>query len=165
MPRLTASLRPMMSAFPIATALAISLTAHANETTLSESHQLMEITITASPLGLTSDEMVQPTLLLSGETLDNKRQATIGQTLSQELGVANSDFGQGAGRPVIRGQAGPRVEVLSNTSGAMDVSNLSPDHAVAINPLIARQIEVLKGPATLLYGNGAIGVVNISDSR
>lgn len=166
MPRLSASLKPLMSAFPIATALAISLTAHANETTLSESHQLMEITITASPLGLTSDEMVQPTLLLSGETLDNKRQATIGQTLSQELGVANSDFGQGAGRPVIRGQAGPRVEVLSNTSGAMDVSNLSPDHAVAINPLIARQIEVLKGPATLLYGNGAIGgVVNISDSR
>lgn len=166
MSRLSAPLKPMMSAFPLATALAMSLTAHANEASVSESHQLMEITISASPLGRTSDEMVQPTLLLSGESLDNKRQATIGQTLSQELGVANADFGQGAGRPVVRGQAGPRVEVLNNTVGAMDVSNLSPDHSVAINPLIARQIEVLKGPATLLYGNGAIGgVVNISDSR
>lgn len=166
MSRLSAPLKPMMSAFPLATALAMSLTAHANESSVSESHQLMEITISASPLGRTSDEMVQPTLLLSGESLDNKRQATIGQTLSQELGVANADFGQGAGRPVVRGQAGPRVEVLNNAVGAMDVSNLSPDHAVAINPLIARQIEVLKGPATLLYGNGAIGgVVNISDSR
>lgn len=166
MTRFPSSLKPIMTAFPIATALAISLSAQANDSALSESHQLMEITITASPFGRTSDEMVQPTLLLTGETLDNKRQATIGQTLSQELGLANSDFGQGAGRPVIRGQAGPRVEVLSNTVGAMDVSNLSPDHAVAINPLIARQIEVLKGPATLLYGNGAIGgVVNVSDSR
>ncbi|MES3041419.1 MAG: TonB-dependent receptor [Pseudomonadota bacterium] len=132
----------------------------------SEGQQLMEITITANPLGRTADDMVQPALVLAGETLDNKRQATLGQTLAQELGVSSTDFGSGAGRPVIRGQSGPRVDVLTNGVGAMDVSNLSPDHAVAINPLISRQIEVLKGPATLLYGSSATGgAVNVSDSR
>jgi len=151
---------------PISAALAMSLNAQANEAASSESAQLMEITITANPLGRTADDMVHPALVLAGEALDNKRQATLGQTLAQELGVSSTDFGTGAGRPVIRGQAGPRVDVLSNGVGAMDVSNLSPDHAVAINPLIARQIEVLKGPATLLYGSSATGgAVNVSDSR
>ncbi len=152
--------------FPIAASLALVMNAHADDAASSETAQLMEITITANPLGRTADEMVQPALVLAGETLDNKRQATLGQTLAQELGVSSTDFGSGAGRPVIRGQAGPRVDVLSNGVGAMDVSNLSPDHAVAINPLIARQIEVLKGPATLLYGSSATGgAVNVSDSR
>lgn len=151
---------------PLSAALALSLPAHANEPASSETTQLMEITITANPLGRTADDMVQPALVLAGETLDNKRQATLGQTLAQELGVSTTDFGSGAGRPVIRGQAGPRVDVLSNGTGAMDVSNLSPDHAVAINPLIARQVEVLKGPATLLYGSSAVGgAVNVTDSR
>ncbi|MEK6788738.1 MAG: TonB-dependent receptor [Pseudomonadota bacterium] len=151
---------------PISAALALAVNAHANDAASSETAQLMEITITANPLGRTADEMVQPALVLAGETLDNKRQGTLGQTLAQELGVSSTDFGSGAGRPVIRGQAGPRVDVLSNGVGAMDVSNLSPDHAVAINPLIARQIEVLKGPATLLYGSSATGgAVNVSDSR
>lgn len=146
--------------------LALAMNAQADDAASSETAQLMEITITANPLGRTADDMVQPALVLAGETLDNKRQATLGQTLAQELGVSSTDFGSGAGRPVIRGQAGPRVDVLSNGVGAMDVSNLSPDHAVAINPLIARQIEVLKGPATLLYGSSATGgAVNVSDSR
>lgn len=157
---------PLIAALPLATAL--SLPAHAEESpqSSSESQQLMEITITANPLGRTADDMVQPALVLSGEALDTKRQATLGQTLAQELGVSSTDFGSGAGRPVIRGQSGPRVDVLTHGVGAMDVSNLSPDHAVAINPLISRQIEVLKGPATLLYGSSATGgAVNVSDSR
>lgn len=166
MSRLSAALKPIMSVFPLSAALAMSLTAHADAPPSSEATQLMEITITANPLGRTADDMVQPALVLAGESLDNKRQANIGQTLAQELGVSSTDFGSGAGRPVIRGQAGARVDVLSNGVSAMDVSNLSPDHAVAINPLIARQVEVLKGPATLLYGNSAVGgVVNVSDSR
>lgn len=166
MPRLSVAIKPILSAFPLSAALAMSWTAHADTPTSSEATQLMEITITANPLGRTADDMVQPALVLAGESLDTKRQANIGQTLAQELGVSTTDFGSGAGRPVIRGQAGPRVDVLSNGVSAMDVSNLSPDHAVAINPLIARQIEVLKGPATLLYGNSALGgVVNVSDSR
>lgn len=131
-----------------------------------ETRPLLEITVTASPLGRTADDLVQPVTVLAGEALANKRRATIGQTLEQEAGISSTDFGAGAGRPVIRGQAGPRVEVLENGVSAMDVSNLSPDHAVAINPMQASQIEVIKGPATLLYGGNAIGgVVNVGNRR
>lgn len=131
-----------------------------------EARELLEITVSASPLGRTADDLVQPVTVLANESLASKRRGTIGATLEQELGVSSTDFGTGAGRPVIRGQSGPRVELLSNSLGTMDVSNLSPDHAVASNPLIARQIEILRGPATLLYGNSAIGgAVNVIDNR
>ena len=91
---------------------------------------------------------------------------TIGETLKQEQGVSNQSFGPGVGTPVIRGQSGPRVRVLSNGIGNNDVSQLSPDHAASIEPIMADRIEVLRGPATLLYGSGAIGgVVNVIDNR
>ena len=131
-----------------------------------EAKPLLEITITASPLGRTADELVQPIAVLSGEDLASKKRTSIGETLANEPGISTGDFGAGASRPVIRGQSGPRVDVLANGISAMDVSALSPDHAVAINPLIARQIEIIKGPASLLYGSSASGgVVNIIDSR
>lgn len=131
-----------------------------------EAKPLLEITINASPLGRTADELVQPIAVLSGEDLASKKRASIGETLANEPGISTGDFGAGASRPVIRGQSGPRVDVLANGISAMDVSALSPDHAVTINPLIARQIEIIKGPASLLYGSSASGgVVNITDSR
>lgn len=75
-------------------------------------------------------------------------------------------FGTGVGRPIIRGQEGPRVQVLSGGIGSMDASTVSADHAVSIEPFLADQIEVLKGPATLLFGSGAIGgAVNVVDGR
>lgn len=131
-----------------------------------EARPLMEITVTASPLGRTADDLTHPLIVMAGEELAAKRRNTLGETLAQEPGISANDFGQGASRPVIRGQAGPRVEVLENGMSAMDVSNLSPDHAVAISPLQASQIEVIKGPATLLYGGSAIGgVVNVVNNR
>ncbi|REH39890.1 iron complex outermembrane receptor protein [Paraperlucidibaca baekdonensis] len=131
-----------------------------------EAKPLLEITITASPLGRTADELVQPVSVLSGEELASKKRGGIGETLANEPGISTGDFGAGASRPVIRGQSGPRVDVLANGISAMDVSALSPDHAVTINPLIARQIEVIKGPATLLYGSSSSGgVINVTDTR
>lgn len=128
--------------------------------------QLDEIVVTANPLGRTADELVHPVNVLSGDELDSKRRGTIGETLEHEPGVSTTDFGAGAARPVIRGQAGPRVEVLENGMSTMDVSDLSPDHAVTIDTAQARQVEILKGPATLLYGNAASGgVVNVSNDR
>lgn len=125
-----------------------------------------EIVVTSSPLGRTADELVQPVEVLSGAELDRLRRGTLGETLEQQPGVASTDFGAGAGRPVIRGLAGPRVEMLENGMSAMDVSDLSPDHAVAISPAQARQVEIIKGPATLLYGNSASGgVVNVDNGR
>jgi iron complex outermembrane receptor protein len=128
--------------------------------------ELETVTVRANPLGRTSDELIQPHDVLSGDVLVDKRRPTIGETLEFEPGVATSDFGAGAGRPVIRGQAGPRVQVLENGLGSLDVSDVSPDHAVTVSPAQATQIEVIKGPATLLFGSGASGgVVNIANHR
>ncbi|WP_028079997.1 TonB-dependent receptor [Solimonas soli] len=125
-----------------------------------------EVIVTANPLGRTADDLVQPAAVISGEDLDRVRRGTLGETLQSQPGVSTTDFGAGAGRPVIRGLAGPRVEMLENGLSAMDVSDLSPDHNVTIAPAQARQIEVLKGPATLLYGNSAAGgVVNVDNGR
>lgn len=131
-----------------------------------ESVQLDPIVVQASPLGRTADELVQPVIVLSAEELARQRRSTIGETLENQPGVSTTDFGPGAGRPVIRGQGGPRIEVLENGVASMDASDVSTDHAVSIDPAHADQIEVLKGPATLLYGSGAAaGVVNISNQR
>src|SRR5690606_27341991 len=81
-------------------------------------------------------------------------------------GVRADTFGAGASRPVIRGQVSPRVEVLSDGVSLLDASEVAPDHVVTTEPLLLRRVEVLRGPATLLYGSGAVGgVVNLLDDR
>ncbi|HVF35870.1 MAG TPA: TonB-dependent receptor [Candidatus Saccharimonadia bacterium] len=126
--------------------------------------ELEEITVTATPL--LDGELVQPAAILGGAELEDRRAATLGETVSRELGVQSSYFGAGVGRPIIRGLEGGRVQVLEAGIGSLDVSTVSADHAVTIEPFLAEQIEVLKGPATLLYGSGAIGgVVNVVDGR
>lgn len=144
-----------------------ALPAHAwAQDTADEPTRLETIEVRANPFGKTADELVQPVDVLTGADLDRKRRDTIGETLETQPGVSTSDFGPGAGRPVIRGQAGARVEILENGIGSMDAADVSPDHAVTVDPAHATQIEVLKGPATLLYGSGAsAGVVNIIDER
>ncbi len=127
---------------------------------------LPEIVVTADPLARGIDELTQPVEVLSGAQLDRDRGASIGETLERQLGVSTTDFGRGAGRPVIRGQGGPRVLVLANGIGSMDASDVSTDHDVTIDPAHAEQIEVLKGPATLIYGSAAsAGVINVVDGR
>lgn len=127
---------------------------------------LDEIVVTAAPLDRSADDLTQPTTLLSGDELLRKVGSSIGETLANELGVSTTYFGPVAGRPVIRGQSGPRVSVLEGGVSALDVSDLSPDHAVSVEPLFAERIEVIRGPATLLYGSSAAGgVVNVVDSR
>lgn len=124
------------------------------------------VTISASGLNLDADSMSTPVLVLEGDALIRSRQATLGDTLAGQPGIHADTFGGGASRPVIRGQTAPRVSVLSDGSPLLDASGISPDHAITTEPLLARQIEVLRGPATLLYGGGAIGgVVNVLDNR
>ncbi|MEP7349989.1 MAG: TonB-dependent receptor [Sphingorhabdus sp.] len=111
-------------------------------------------------------DILAGTSVLTSEELTRELKPTIGETLSHQAGVSATSFGPNASRPVLRGFQGERVRVLSDGIGSFDVSNTSVDHAVVINPLTADRIEVLRGPASLLYGSSAIGgVVNVIDSR
>ena len=127
--------------------------------------ELETITVTADAQAKPSNTVL-PMTKLSGDELTMKLGNTIGDALKQELGITSQSFGPGVGTPVIRGQSGPRVRVLQNGIGSNDLSQLSPDHATSIDPSLAESIEVLRGPATLLYSSGAIGgVVNVIDNR
>ena len=129
-------------------------------------HQLDSVVVTASPLHQTAETLVRPVEVLAGEKLDEAKTNTLGQTLERTPGIQSSSFGPGVGRPIIRGLDGARVQVVSDGMGSGDVSTLSADHAVSIEPFLADRIEVMKGPATLLYGSGAIGgAVNVVDGR
>ena len=106
----------------------------------------------------------QPTTALSGQELTKALEATLGATLQEQPGVAERSFGPGSSRPVIRGLDGDRVLILKNGQRFGDLSSQSGDHGVPTNPASAAQIEVVRGPATLLYGANAIGgLVNIID--
>ncbi len=124
------------------------------------------IVVTASPLGRSIDEAITGLSVLTGDALSDRLAATIGETLKLEPGVSSSFFGAGASRPIIRGQGGDRVRVLTNGIGSIDASSASPDHAVAAEPAQAERIEVLRGASLLRYGSsGSGGIVNIMDGR
>ncbi|MCA1799344.1 MAG: TonB-dependent receptor, partial [Xanthomonadaceae bacterium] len=125
------------------------------------------IVVRASPLRSRSPlEMARPVTVLTGDELTRKSATSIGETIAGELGVSATSFGPGASRPVIRGLGDDRVRMLQDGIGTLDVSSVSDDHSVTIEPILADQVEILRGPATLLYGTGAIGgVVNVIDNR
>ncbi|HEU0306250.1 MAG TPA: TonB-dependent receptor [Lysobacter sp.] len=127
---------------------------------------LKAVEVRATPLTGTAEDLARPVEVLTGERLDEAKANSLGETVGKLPGVQSSYFGPGVGRPIIRGFDGARVQVLSDGLGSGDVSTVSVDHAVSIEPFLADQIEVLKGPATLLYGSGAIGgAVNVVDGR
>ncbi|RQO79508.1 TonB-dependent receptor [Acidovorax sp. FJL06] len=127
---------------------------------------LPPVTVSASGLQLGANDMTTPATVLEGDELVRRREATLGETLNSEPGITSSHFGAGASRPIIRGMDGPRVKVLSDGAELHDASTISPDHAVVSEPLLATQIEVLRGPSALVYGNGAVGgVVNVLDGK
>lgn len=133
-----------------------------NDRSTNKSTKKETITVRAVPLPGPASEMVQPVTVLDEDALRRKRATSLGDTLAGELGVQSSSFGPAAGRPILRGLDAGRVRVLENGTGTLDVSNLSPDHMVTTESFGARQIEILRGPASLLYGSGAIGgVVNV----
>jgi iron complex outermembrane receptor protein len=129
--------------------------------------EVQQVIVTANPFGTTAnDQILTPAKVLSGDELRDKAGSSLGETLSQELGVSASAFGAGASRPIIRGLEGARVKMLENGMAVSDVSGLSNDHAVAAEGAVAQQIEILRGPAALLYGSGAIGgLVNVVNER
>lgn len=127
---------------------------------------LDQFVTTASPVPRNQVDVAQATTVLAGAALLLKQQATLGETLSAETGIQATAFGPGASRPIIRGLGGDRIRLLENSIGTLDASVTSPDHAVSVEPLLVERIEVLRGPAALLYGSSAVGgVVNVITHR
>lgn len=124
---------------------------------------LGEVTVLGQSLN--AADLAAPVTVLEGEDWLLRRSATLGGSLAGEPGIQASHFGAGASRPIIRGMDGPRVGVLANGMELHDASTLSPDHAVASEPLLARQVEVLRGPAALVHGGAVGGVVNVVDDK
>lgn len=125
--------------------------------------EIDKIVVTADPFGdRAEDELISAVTVISDEVLDRKKATTLGETLDGLPGVTNSDFGPGVGRPVIRGLTGSRVQTLNNGLKISDISGEGADHNIAIDTSSATQIEVIRGPATLLYGGNATGgVINV----
>ena len=124
------------------------------------------IDVKASPFHASATESSLPVNVLAGDALKMRQAATLGDTLKNEVGVHSNFYGNVASSPIIRGLDGPRVLITQNGLDAGDASRIGPDHSVASETSTATQIEVLRGPATLFYGSGAIGgVVNVVDER
>jgi len=122
--------------------------------------------IVVSAVGLTQLDVLAGTSVVEGVELQRNQNGQLGEVLAKLPGVSATSFSPGASRPVLRGFQGERVRVLVDGIGTIDVSNTSVDHATTIDPLTAESIEVLRGPAVLLYGSSAIGgAVNVIDKR
>ncbi|NQW69271.1 MAG: TonB-dependent receptor [Betaproteobacteria bacterium] len=131
---------------------------------VAQSQPSLEVTATGSQESIQS--ILTPNKILQGDELLNKLGTTLGATLANELGVSATGYGAGSSRPVIRGLEGARVQILQNGLSVGDVSNISQDHAVGNNMQNARQIEILRGAAALLYGSGSSGgLVNVVNDR
>ena len=129
-------------------------------------HGAVDDTIVITALSRGRDDFLGGVSVLGGAELAAAKRTSIGETLANLPGVSATSFGPSASRPVLRGFQGDRIRVLIDGIGSFDASSSSADHAVAINPLIAERIEVLRGPSALMYGSSAIGgVVNVFDSR
>ena len=123
-----------------------------------------EVVVIAHPLS--GGGLSEAAVVLEGEELERELADNIGATVARQPGIHVASFGEAVGRPVVHGLSGPRVRIMEDRIDAMDASTTSGDHAVTVEPFTANQVELLKGPSTLLYGSGAIGgVVGVNTGR
>lgn len=151
-----------------AAAVALAAAHTVNAAPLTDGHAIVldDIITTASPLARSQAELNSATGVLGGRELVLARQPSLGETLANEPGMSSTWFGPGSSRPLIRGLGGDRVRILQNGTDTLDASTTSPDHAVSLEPFLVKRIEVVRGPASLLYGGSAVGgVVNVIDHR
>ena len=129
-------------------------------------HRDDEIIVTGSPIAHPEHESIIAASVLTEEELATRGEASIGELLRREPGISSTFFGPGASRPVIRGLASDRISVLDSGIGSIDASSVSDDHAVAVEPAMAKRVEIVRGAASLYYGSSAAGgVVNVFDGR
>ncbi len=134
----------------------------------------VEVDISLEPTGINLDEVVltssptssgfryQPDDVFMGEELQRKSEPSFGEMLNGQPGVAMRSFGSAPSRPVIRGMDGDRILILENGERMGDIAHTSADHSISLDPLVASRVEVVRGPASLLYGSSALGgVINL----
>ena len=166
-PKLVLSYKPLFLSLVAAfiSPLSFADESAANKETITNI-DLPTVAVTGNPLGLDADQLIVPVTVLNGRELSLKRESTLGETLNGIPGVSSTSFGPNASRPVIRGLDAERVRIMQNGVGVVDASSLSFDHAVSVDPLVIEQVDVIRGPAALLYGGSAVGgVVNAVDHR
>ena len=124
-----------------------------------------EVVVTSSILGKTFNEIGDPIHIVDGSEVSSDATQSIGETLDDLLGVASADYGAAVGQPIIRGMSGSRIKILENGIVNRDVSGLGADHFNDIDLSNIEQIEVVRGPSSLLYSNGTIGgIINVVDN-
>ena len=166
-PKIFASI--LLSSFQLNPLMAQEATAtlkKASESPAPTKSEVLEEIVVTAPLGHTLFEQAQAVSVLTGKKLQQSLEPTLGQTLSRQPGVSGSYFGPVSSRPIIRGLDGDRIRILQNGLNTIDASGASVDHAVSFDVSNLTSIEIVRGPATLLYGSNAIGgVVNAVDNR
>jgi iron complex outermembrane receptor protein len=132
----------------------------------SDAHKDQDQAIVITGIKRRSEDVLGGASVLDQAELNRALKPSIGETLAKLPGVSSTSFGPKASAPVLRGLQGDRVRVLTDGIGTLDMSALGPDHEISINPITAERIDVLRGPAALLFGSSAIGgVVNVVDAR
>ena len=133
-------------------------------TVTADDETIEEIIVTASFIDEALSELGTPLHVIDGESITNGASLSIGATIEDLLGVSSRDFGSAVGQPIIRGMSGSRVKILNNGMVIRDVSGLGVDHINDVDMNQVQQIEIVRGPSSLLYSNGVIGgIVNIVD--
>jgi len=131
-----------------------------------QAHPAQDETIVVTGVRRRAEDVLAGVSVLDEAELDRQLRPSIGETLARLPGVSATSFGPTASTPVLRGLSGDRVRVLTDGIGTLDIASSGPDHIISINPITAERIEVLRGPAALLFGSSAIGgVVNVIDRR
>lgn len=140
----------------------LALTAFTN---ISLADNLEEVIVTSSLIDASASDISNPIHVMNGQSISDDASQSLGSIIDGLVGVSTSDFGAGVGQPVIRGLGGSRVKILNNGNVVRDVSALGPDHLNQIDLGHLEQVEIVRGPSSLLYANGAVGgIVNIVDN-
>ena len=136
---------------------------NANESSTDSDENVEEVEVTASILN--PSRIINPLYVIDGIEIEDDATTSLGEAVDSYLGVSIADYGAAVGQPIIRGMSGPRVKILKNGMVNRDVSGLGVDHLNDIDLNDIQQIEIVKGPSSLLYANGTIGgIINVVDN-
>ena len=137
--------------------IGLSVIAFSAVTNISMADELEEVIVTSSLIDPLANDISNPFHIIDGKSLTSDATQSIGGMIDNLAGVSSSDFGAAVGQPVIRGLSGSRVKLLNNGKVVRDISSLGPDHSNEIDLGHLQQIEIVRGPSSLLYANGAVG--------